>query len=126
MIDASVPRGWFASGRGPTVGDGPIMAVDVEVGTPIADLSLGRHSNGKPFAGVQVLVRLHGYPIGIVFVPASDVDSWSGGIDRRLLARRIWVELGDALIAHLRHDRLEVPADLTPAGLLHDGMAPCS
>ena len=123
---ASIPRGWLVSAGGPALGNGPIMTVDVEVGASISDISVGRHPDGNLFAGVQVLVRLHGHPIGIVLIPQSDVDPRSGVIDRRLLARRIWVELGGELAAHLRDDGLAAPAGLTSIGLRQVESTPCS
>jgi glycosyltransferase involved in cell wall biosynthesis len=97
------------------------MTVDVEVGAPIPDLL-----PGPSFAAVQVLVRLHRHPIGMLLVPRSDVDPSSGAMDRRLVAGRIWTELGDAITAHLDQDGLASSVDLTPAGQPHEGLAPCS
>jgi len=123
---AAIPRGWFASASSSADVRGPIMTVDVEVGAPIPDLHPAQLADGTTFVAVQVLVRLHGHPIGMLLLPQSDADPTSGAIDRRFVAVRIWAELGEAITAHLYKDGIAAPTKLTMAGLPHGGLAPCT
>jgi hypothetical protein len=122
----TVPRGWFVSTSRATVPQGPILAVDIELGAPIADVVPPRRADGSQFSAVQVLVRLHRHPLGMLLLPRSAADPTSGAIAGRLLAARVWNELGDLVADHLREDGLATPAKLTVAGLPHSGPPPCS
>src|ERR1700683_5332372 len=83
---ATVPRGGFVSSSRATVPEGPILAVDIELGAPIGDVVPPRRADGSEFSAVQLLVRLHRHPLGMLLLPRSAADPTSGAIEGRLLA----------------------------------------
>ena len=74
-----------------------VLAVDLDDPLPAIDAGVGR--TGVPYGDAQVLVRLHGAPLGTVQVDVGD-----GPAPPERLARLISTELGDAVAAHLAED----------------------
>ncbi len=123
---ASIPRGWFASGGAPGGFGGPVETVDIDVDQPIPDLLPGQLPDGSSYSAVQVLVRLHRTPIGMVLLSSSEADPATGSIDRGRVASHIWAELGQSLADHVVADGQSPPVILTPAGLPGADAALCS
>ena len=77
---------------------GAVRLLDLELGQrPVA--VLGGTREGRPYSRAQVLVRLHGTPLGCVEAPVED-----GYLDREALDRIVATALGDAISAHLDAD----------------------
>jgi GT2 family glycosyltransferase len=85
---------------------GPVELIELELAQRLPSLApeLG-------LQGTEVLVRLHGRPLGIV-----EIGTLAAGMGAEELASRIWAELGDAITTHLEADGLAVPLDVI-AGL---------
>src|SRR5215470_8637588 len=77
----------------------PIKVVDVELSQPLTDLT-GLHGYG----GVQVLVRLHGSPLGYVNLPLSRGVCLATELTKAILEKHSW-----AIMRHLLADKLSTP-----------------
>ncbi len=92
----------------------PVKLLDVELSAPLTALA---PADARRYATAQVLVRLHGRPLGVVALRTqAPPDEQAGAISRTL---------GASIARHLAGDGLE-PVDRVPAvGLPHPGVPPC-
>ena len=77
---------------------------------PIAALPL--QGVAGRYGSAQVLVRLHGAPLGIMMVPLA-----TGGCSAARLTALVWAELGQDIVTHMRSDGLPPVAALPTLGL---------
>jgi O-antigen biosynthesis protein len=78
----------------------PVRLLDIELAKPLSDLS-GHGDNGCRYRCARALVRLHGFPLGVV-----DLDLRASGGSAASVANRIWRELDRPIAAHLAADGL--------------------
>jgi glycosyltransferase involved in cell wall biosynthesis len=92
----------------------PLRVLAVELSDGVPAIAAGMAAGGEPYAAAQVLVRLHGQPLGMVRVglPAE-------GLTAERHAAAIHRELAGPISRHLAQDRL--PTVPVPAAL--DGRA---
>jgi O-antigen biosynthesis protein len=95
----------------------PVLVVEAELADPIAVLGWAG-AEGR-YGSAQLLVRLHGAPLGIMTVPLLD-----GGPSPAQVADLVWSELGEEIAAHLRIDGLPPVASLPAEGLGHSAAGP--
>src|SRR5688572_16866110 len=74
----------------------PIKVVDIELSRPIEGIS-----GLEQYLGLQGLIRLHGIPIGYIYVPVS-----SGQVDAHTLGKEILEKHSKALINRLLQNGL--------------------
>jgi len=97
-----------------------VRLLDVELSEALPDLSPTLSEAGTPYRRLQMVVRLHRRPLGLV-----DVALPPEGLDGGLMADAIWARLDSAVIAHFVADGLPPPEKLTAGGLPSQGRAPC-
>ncbi|WP_200210968.1 glycosyltransferase [Micromonospora coerulea] len=79
----------------------PARVLTVELAEGMPDVPDSGGPDGTRYGGAQVLVRLHGQPLGLV-----DVALPAGGLTAPALAAAIRARLSAAIDEHLRHDGL--------------------
>jgi GT2 family glycosyltransferase len=128
-----VPRGWFASAGAQAPLDGPIKILDVEISEEIADVALGPSADGSPYVAAQLLVRLHGSPLGIAMIRVPDTGAAGarGSANELTLASStvsgaIWTELRPVIERHMIDDGAPSPDELSPAALSAGPQPPCT
>ena len=127
-----VPRGWFASAGAMAPLDGPIMITDVEVSAGAPDVTLGLSSNGTPYVAAQLLVRLHGSPIGIAMLRPPEHEGSREATQKPItipsstVSAGIWNELGQVIAAHMLEDGAQQPQELSAAALDAGAEPPCT
>src|SRR5271163_3050174 len=52
----------------------PVRVVELELGEPLPHLDRTTAPDGSPYGSANVLVRLHGAPLGLVTVPFTGTD----------------------------------------------------
>lgn len=107
-------------GDAATPGFAPVRMAEIELGEPLATLRSGIGELGAGYRAAQVLVRLHGTPLGFAIVDLED-----GDVPPDVLAALVWDQLGDAIRAHLSEDELLVPGTLAPSGLPSPALPRC-
>lgn len=113
-------KDWSASWEKASPDFAPVLIADVEVGEPLPALDAGEEGTNGRYETALCLVRLHGAPLGSVYV-----DLPSGGLDPERLAERIWTELSDEIGDHLRRDGVNDVATLGKGGIQIVGRPPC-
>jgi GT2 family glycosyltransferase len=96
----------------------PSVVRSVELGTPIGDLAAGESSTGLPYRDAELLVRLHGEPLGVATVRLDD-----GRCTAEELATALWTGLGDRVHGHAASHGCLRTADLSTEALLR-GLRP--
>ncbi|HEY3291470.1 MAG TPA: hypothetical protein VGK87_15170, partial [Anaerolineae bacterium] len=89
----------------------PVRVLDIEVGAPIPSIPCRDSADGKLYSSARALVRLHTAPMGSVDIEFNGSDA-----SPEQIADRIWQELGDALLLHLKIDGIAVDK-LTSSGI---------
>ncbi|MFU8851165.1 glycosyltransferase family 2 protein [Micromonospora sp. SL1-18] len=92
------------------VGPAPVRVLTVELAEGVPDVPDTGGPDGTRYAAAQVLVRLHGQPLGLVNVALP-----AGGLAASALTAAIRDRLSTAIDAHLRHDGLTTLGP-SPAG----------
>ncbi|MFE9201463.1 glycosyltransferase [Micromonospora sp. NPDC007230] len=102
-VSAQAMRASQAVGRpGPRrAGPAPVRVLAVELAEGVPDVPDTGGPDGTRYGAAQVLVRLHGEPLGLV-----DVGLPAGGLTAPALTATIRDRLATAIDAHLRHDGL--------------------
>src|SRR5215218_1333526 len=72
----------------------PTWVTEVDLAEPLRELRAPARDDGRSFADVRVLVRLHGEPLGFVRVPLAD-----GALPSDVLARTVEEDLGETIAA---------------------------
>jgi GT2 family glycosyltransferase len=87
---------------------GPILVREVELAGGDVHVDVPDSATGRPYRSAQLLVRLHGQPLGTVAVPVAD-----GRIDERVhvMIRR---QVGDRIRGHLAADGTTAAATDAP------------
>ncbi|MGC1212186.1 MAG: glycosyltransferase family 2 protein [Micromonospora sp.] len=118
-LRASSAVGTPASGR--PAGPVPVRVLAVELSDGVPDVPDTDGPDGVRYGAAQILVRLHGQPLGLV-----DVELPGGGLAAPALVAAVRDRLSPAIDAHLRQDGLPPldQVDLDPAGRIGAG-APC-
>ncbi|MGZ6615945.1 MAG: glycosyltransferase [Solirubrobacteraceae bacterium] len=96
----------------------PVKMVERELSEPLPDVWMRDAAGRRRYRRALCLVRLHGFPLGFVWLQTG--GSGAGPSDRvgsEQLAQRIWDELGDRIVEHVRADGLRAPTALSPDGL---------
>jgi O-antigen biosynthesis protein len=105
-------------------GPAPVRVLAVELCDGVPGVPDGGGPDGTRYAAAQILVRLHGQPLGLLDVPLPP-----DGLNAPGLARVIWERLSESIDEHLREDglpsldRLE-PGPLGEVGAIGSAM-PC-
>ncbi|MFE9654998.1 glycosyltransferase [Micromonospora sp. NPDC006431] len=102
-VSAQAMRASQAVGKpGPRrAGPAPVRVLAVELAEGVPDVPDTGGPEGTRYGAAQVLVRLHGEPLGLV-----DVGLPAGGLTAPALTATIRDRLATAIDAHLRHDGL--------------------
>jgi GT2 family glycosyltransferase len=101
----------------PATVPGPMRVLEVELSDGVPALADRTRPDGPRYPGAQVLVRLHGQPLGVL-----DLALPPGGLSARAHAGAIGRRLSGAIDEHLRRDGLP-PRDLRSAELTGVGAA---
>ena len=101
----------------------PIRLLEVELSRPLPPAHLVEEETGRRYARAQVLVRLHGCPLGFVELdfPAGAGDA----ISPAGYAHLIWAALGPQILDHLQEDGLPVVSGSAQRGYRWTGR-PCA
>jgi GT2 family glycosyltransferase len=89
----------------------PLRIMEAELGQPLPAIQAARAGDGRPYRRAQVLVRLHGWPLGIVNL---DLEPERGTLDSASYRRRLWDALGPTIREHLELDGWQ-PVNELPA-----------
>lgn len=98
----------------------PARILEVELSRPLADIAASDPNTGRMYRRAQVLVRLHGQPLGVLEVRLD-----ATGLSGALLARQIWSAYATAINAHLQQDQLPAISTLDPGGVPACRTPPC-
>jgi glycosyltransferase involved in cell wall biosynthesis len=101
-------------------GFAPVRMAEVELAQPLPAIERGGGELGIPYRAAQVLVRLHGEPLGFAIADLRD-----GTVEPTALAELIWAQLETPIRAHLEEDDLAVPAGIDASGLSAPDVPPC-
>jgi glycosyltransferase involved in cell wall biosynthesis/GT2 family glycosyltransferase len=101
-------------------GFAPVRMVEVELAQPLPTIERGSGELGIPYRTAQILIRLHGEPLGFAVADLGD-----GAVEPAALAELIWEQLATPIAAHLEEDGLAVPAGIEANGLSDPGTPPC-
>jgi GT2 family glycosyltransferase len=88
--------------------EGPTAVRVVDIDQPITDVVLPAARCGLPYASLLILPRLHGWPLGTLYLDLRDGEPPS----REELTSTIWERVGDQITAHLRADGVVPPGRL--------------
>jgi GT2 family glycosyltransferase len=80
-------------------GPAPVRVLTVELAEGVPGVLDGDRPDGTRYAAAQILVRLHGQPLGLL-----DVRLPPGGLEPAELTRVIWEQLAESIDEHLRED----------------------
>lgn len=97
--------------RRPTPGPAPVRVLTVELAETVPAVP-DRGPDGVTYGAAQILVRLHGRPLGVIDVPLP-----SGGLPAPVLADQIWARLSTVINEHLRKDGRPALQRLEPRAL---------
>jgi O-antigen biosynthesis protein len=78
---------------------GPVRVLSVELSEGIPSIAVDGSASGAPYTAAQVLVRLHGEPLGLLRVPLP-----AGGLTGEQHGAAIIEQLGRSIEAHLERD----------------------
>jgi O-antigen biosynthesis protein len=98
-----------ADGRGTQA---PLRVLAVELSDHVPPVASGASADGEPYAAAQVLVRLHGQPLGVLRIPLPP-EGLTAEQHAAAIARGLARPIGE----HLERDRLPRPATLPAQGL---------
>jgi glycosyltransferase involved in cell wall biosynthesis len=90
--------------------EAPILVDQLELTAPIVDIPLPERSDGVPYNGVYLLVRLQHLPVGYAFLQPDALDAAA-------IARQVWDQLSTAINAHYAQAGLPAVDGLPVAGL---------
>jgi len=90
----------------------PVMMLEAELSAPLESIPVRTSLKGQPYQSAQVMVRLHGAPLGVL-----DLSLTPAGLSAADYARTIWDALGAEINAHLDADHLPGVSALTADGL---------
>jgi GT2 family glycosyltransferase len=93
-------------------GPAPVRVLTVELSDGVPAVPDGGGPDTTRYASAQILVRLHGQPLGLLDVPLPP-----GGLNAPGLARVIWERLFQPIDEHLRGDGLPPLDQLDPGPL---------
>lgn len=98
----------------------PIRIVELEIDRPLIDLHTGFVSGCAVLSPLLVLVRLHGFPLGIIrAVPSAPV------LPASTLAEIVQTELRQAIAEHLQRDGVHNAPPLSSKGFGIGDTSPC-
>ena len=98
----------------------PIHIAIIELNSPLPQLSAVDRTKRLQYGSVQILVRLHHVPLGIVELPFRE-----NILTPETYAPAIWERLGDAVISHLERDGLPQITAIPISGLSMEETPSC-
>jgi GT2 family glycosyltransferase len=118
-VSALALRASRATGRsaeaGRTAGPAPIRVLAVELADGVPWVPDRDGPDGTRYGAAQVLVRLHGHPLGLL-----DIGLPAGGLSAQALAGVIQERLSESIDEHLQEDGLPPLNRLDPAHLQNE------
>lgn len=90
----------------------PILLLEIDLSQPLSEICLARPGSGKTYVRAQILVRVHGIPLGII-----RVESPTGRLSAEMLAQLIWNQLRPEIVRYLNENLLPVVHRLGTAAL---------
>jgi GT2 family glycosyltransferase len=96
----------------PPAADVPARLVELELTAPIAPVEL--RAAGRAYTCAVGLVRLHGWPLGLVWLHPEDAEP---RVAADAVAGQVWTALADRIRSHLAADGEVEPDSLPAAGL---------
>ncbi|MBV8950955.1 MAG: glycosyltransferase family 2 protein, partial [Actinobacteria bacterium] len=109
------------AGRAEDVTTGSMLLRQVELSAGFTDLLIPESSTGATYSAVQVLVRLHRRPLGIVRVPLYGARV----LEAAMVAELVFDQLADEIEAHLTTDGVQGTGGVASAGILPTSQASC-
>ncbi len=96
----------------------PVRVLELELSEALEPLSLDVAGAGRSYARALCLVRLHGCPLGLVWLHGEQLRMPARSeVGRESVARQLWAELGVGIRRHLAADGLPEPESLPAQGL---------
>lgn len=92
--------------------EAPIFIGELEITAPISGIDLPERPDGRPYTGVQLLVRTRRVPVGYAMLQPS-------ALDPAAVAGQVWSQLSAAINAELARQGL-APLDSLPVGGVQD------
>jgi O-antigen biosynthesis protein len=91
-------------------GELPVRVLELELSEGIPAVSLQVAELGRSYSRALCLVRLHGYPLGFVWLtPEAPGRGRPAELGSQSVARQIWAEMGEPVRRHLAADGLSEP-----------------
>jgi GT2 family glycosyltransferase len=101
--------------------DVPARVVELELTSPIKPVPL--REDGSAYACALCLVRVHGWPLGLVWLRPEDAEP---EVPADAVARQIWAALADRIRSHLAEDGEAEPDPLGAGGLSASATGTCA
>ena len=98
----------------------PARMLEIELGQSLPPLCAVDEMTGRRYIRAYCLVRLHGRPLGMIEIEIEGDEVTAG-----MYAGRIWEELGEKIVEHLREDGLPPVTGLDAEGICSEGTPPC-
>jgi glycosyltransferase involved in cell wall biosynthesis len=93
----------------------PVYITKIELSSPLPVITAIDNAKGLRYHSVQMLVRLHNHPLGLLELPLPEA-----GLRPEAYAPALWTALGEAVNAHLAQDGLPALTALPLAGIRAD------
>jgi glycosyltransferase involved in cell wall biosynthesis len=90
----------------------PVLLLEIELSQPLSNISLVHPNRRKRYTRAQVLVRIHGNPIGYIHVTSS-----SDELAAEVVSRMIWEELQVRITQYLSDNNLPAIDRIGTSGL---------
>ena len=104
----------------------PVRVLELELSQTLEPVSLKVPGAEQSYARALCLVRLHGCPLGLVWLGAQESPMPAcSELGTELVARQIWAEVGVRVRRHLAADGLPEPGSLPAQGLRSVARPPC-
>jgi len=98
----------------------PILMLDIEIGNTLHPVPKFDENTQREYTRAQALVRLHSYPIGLIYLEFDDTE-----ISADQLAQSIWKNLKNEINEHLSEDGLATVTGLSSDGLTYKETPKC-
>jgi GT2 family glycosyltransferase len=106
--------------------DHPVRVLELELSHPIPPVDLHGGDGDRAYVSALCLVRLHGSPLGLVWLhPEGSPSDGSAQLPSDVAARQIWAMAGGAIKLHLANDGQPAPDSLPAQGLVCQATPAC-